>query len=72
MTATTLRRKLTGRRIGSYLATHRQEDIQALADMLAAGTIRPVVDRAYPLDRAAEAVAYVESGEARGKVVITI
>lgn len=36
------------------------------------GTIRPVVDRTYPFERLNEAFAYVETGRAKGKVVVTL
>ena len=41
----------------------------ALAD---AGTIRPIIDRVFPFESAKDAMAYVESGRAKGKVVITM
>ncbi len=47
-------------------------DLDAVLEMVAAGTVRPVIDRTYPLERAAGAVAYVEAGHTRGKTVITI
>ena len=37
-----------------------------------AGNIVPVVDRVFPLEKAAEAFAYLEAGHAAGKVVIEI
>ena len=40
--------------------------------LVEAGTIRPVVDRTYPLEEIADAHAYVESRHARGKVVLTV
>jgi NADPH:quinone reductase-like Zn-dependent oxidoreductase len=43
-----------------------------LRDLLDAGTIRPVVDRRYPLEQAEEALAYFGEGHAQGKVVVTI
>lgn len=45
------------------------ERIGALVDQ---GVIKPVLDRTFPLSAAAEAVAYVESGRAVGKVVIRV
>jgi alcohol dehydrogenase len=35
------------------------------------GIIQPVIDRTFPLDQVREALAYVESGHATGKVVLT-
>jgi NADPH:quinone reductase-like Zn-dependent oxidoreductase len=43
-----------------------------LAAMIDAGTLRTVVDRVYPFAETNEALAYVESGRAKGKVVIKI
>jgi NADPH:quinone reductase-like Zn-dependent oxidoreductase len=36
------------------------------------GTLRPVIDRVLPLEQVAEAMALVESGQARGKVVLAV
>lgn len=36
------------------------------------GKVTPVIDRSYPLERAADAVRYLETRHARGKVVVTI
>ena len=43
-----------------------------LLDLAAAGEIRPVIDRTYPLERIADAYAYVDTGRKRGSVVITV
>lgn len=37
-----------------------------------AGVLRPIVDRAYPFDEASQALAHVEGGRAKGKVVIVM
>ena len=39
--------------------------------LLASGTVKPVIDRTLPLDRAAEAHRLLESGEVVGKIVLT-
>jgi NADPH:quinone reductase-like Zn-dependent oxidoreductase len=39
---------------------------------LAAGRLRPVVDRSYPLDGVPEAMARLAAGAARGKLVIEV
>lgn len=38
--------------------------------LIESGTIKPVVDKVFPFEETAEALAYVEAGRARGKVVI--
>ena len=40
--------------------------------LVAAGALRPVVDRVYPLAEAAEAHRYLETGRAKGKVVLWV
>ena len=46
-------------------------DLEVLKEMIAAETLRHVIDRRYPLDRIAEAHAYVETRHRRGAVVIS-
>ena len=55
-----------------FLAELNQKDLTVLRDLLAAGKVTPVIDRRYPLSEAREAVRYLETGRARGKVVITM
>ena len=45
------------------------EDLQLLADIAANGAYKPIIDRSYPLENAAEAHAYVDQGHKRGSVV---
>ena len=67
-----VRSRIFRQRIVFYMAQTRHDDLELLKDMIAAGTIRPVIDRQYPLSEAAEAVRYVGTGQARGKVVINV
>ena len=46
-------------------------DVARLGAMVAAGTIRPAIDRRFPLDEIGEALRWVDDGHARGKVVVT-
>ncbi len=48
------------------------ERLQKLCSRLEAGQIRPNVDKVYALDQASEALDYVQSGSASGKVVLQI
>jgi NADPH:quinone reductase-like Zn-dependent oxidoreductase len=50
----------------------RAEDVAALSRMLEAGTIKPVVDRRYPLAEVPDALRRVDDRLAHGKVVITV
>jgi NADPH:quinone reductase-like Zn-dependent oxidoreductase len=43
-----------------------------ITSLIEAGDIRPVVDRVFPFEKANEALAYVETGRAKGKVVIAV
>ena len=59
-------------KIRFFVATPNRDDLQMLADLMQAGTVTPVIDRCYPFTEAAEAMRHLESGHARGKVVVTI
>lgn len=48
------------------------EQLRQIATLIEAGTIRPVVDKAFPFQATNEALAYVEAGRAKGKVVIKV
>jgi NADPH:quinone reductase-like Zn-dependent oxidoreductase len=55
-----------------FIAKMNRDDLTMLGGMIKALKITPVVDRRYPLAETAAAIAYVEEGHARGKVVITV
>jgi NADPH:quinone reductase-like Zn-dependent oxidoreductase len=50
----------------------RREDLDALRNLIEAGSLTPVVDRTYPLVEAPDAIRYLEEGHPRGKVVVTV
>ncbi len=47
-------------------------DVVRLTALIEAGTLKPVIDRTYPLADVPEALRYLDSGSAHGKVVITV
>jgi NADPH:quinone reductase-like Zn-dependent oxidoreductase len=47
-------------------------DVDRLKELIAAGKVRPVIDRRYPLRDVGAALRYVEDGRPLGKVVITM
>jgi NADPH:quinone reductase-like Zn-dependent oxidoreductase len=59
-------------RLGPFLAKPRREDLALVGELIEAGTVKPVIDRTYPLREVPEAIRYLETGRARGKVVITV
>jgi NADPH:quinone reductase-like Zn-dependent oxidoreductase len=48
------------------------DDVDKLKELIAAGNVKPIIDRRYPLDDVVEALRWVDEGHARGKVVITV
>lgn len=48
------------------------EQLRQIAALVEAGAVRPVVDRVFPFQSTNEALAYVEAGRAKGKVVIKV
>lgn len=61
-----------GRRFGRVDVRTTPEDLAFVRASLEAGAITPVIDRRYPLEEAPSAVAYLEAGHARGKVVVAV
>lgn len=48
------------------------EQLDKISVLIESGAIRPIVDRVFPFDATADALAYVETGRAKGKVVISM
>lgn len=48
------------------------EQLQKIGSLIDAGLVRPVVDRVFPFESTNEALAYVETGRAKGKVVVKV
>jgi NADPH:quinone reductase-like Zn-dependent oxidoreductase len=49
-----------------------QKGLVHMKELLEAGKVKPVIDRHYPLNEAAEALQYYGEGHVRGKVIITV
>ncbi len=58
--------------MGMFMADTNQKDLAVLADLMQSGKVKPVIDRTYKLSAVPAAIAYLEQGHARGKVVITV
>lgn len=59
-------------KIGMMMAEGNKDDLNTLADLMQSGKMTPVIDRTYPLSEIREAIRYLETGRARGKVIITV
>ena len=60
------------RRLTTFVASEDAAHLERLADLVETGQVSPVIDRCIPLAEAATAVCHLESGRARGKVVIAV
>lgn len=54
-----------------YVSSPKHDDLMQLRTWVEDGRVKPVLDRTYPLSKAADALAHVASGKARGKVILT-
>ncbi len=54
------------------LARLMPDDLELIADLMAAGSMRSVIDQRYALEDIGEAVAYSESGRVRGKIIVNV
>ena len=69
-----IRRKAKARGVNYAFVFMRAEgkQLSQITALVEKGAIRPVVDRSFTLDQTAEALAYVEQGRAKGKVVVKV
>ena len=56
----------------SFSTPSKRDTMAVLRELIDAGRLTPVVDRTYPLEAVPEAIRHLESGRARGRVVITV
>jgi NADPH:quinone reductase-like Zn-dependent oxidoreductase len=74
LTSSNIRKKAKARKVGySFLFMRASgEQLDQITALIEAGTVRPVVDRIFPFEAVNEALAYVETGRAKGKVVVRL
>jgi NADPH:quinone reductase-like Zn-dependent oxidoreductase len=55
-----------------FIASVNKADLELLATLARAGELKSAIDRRYPLEKTAEALEYLGSQRARGKIIITV
>lgn len=63
---------LVRQRLVPFEAKRSSQDLEFIKALIEAGTLKPVIDRTYPLSECAEAIRYLENGHARGKILISV
>jgi len=58
------------RKFTFFIARLKKDDLAALCELMKTGKVTPVIDKHYQLSGVADAIAYVEQGHARAKVVV--
>ncbi len=62
----------SGKKVVAGVAAVNAGDMELLGQLAETGVLRPVIDRCYPLEDAAKAHAYVDTGRKRGSVVLRV
>ena len=65
-----LRSLVASQEMSMMISELRREDLTELGRLVASGEVRPVLDHSFPLNEAADAIRYSETGRARGKILI--
>jgi NADPH:quinone reductase-like Zn-dependent oxidoreductase len=69
-----IRRKAKGRGVGYSFLFMRADggQLSQITSLIEAGIIRPIMDRVFPFAATNDALAYIETGRSKGKVVVTL
>ena len=64
--------RFVSHRLRPFLVSPNRADLVVLKELIEAGKVTPVIDRAYPLSETHRAIDHVGRGHARGKVAIIV
>ena len=66
------RSKASSKKVIPWTGGYTTRNLLAVKELVEAGTIKAIIDRSYPLERIVEAHRYVDTGQKKGNVVITV
>ena len=55
-----------------FVASWKREDFLLLKEWFERGQVKPIVEKAYPLEKISEAMRHLGTGHAKGKIVVTL
>jgi NADPH:quinone reductase-like Zn-dependent oxidoreductase len=61
-----------GQKFTFFIAKSKKDDLAALGELMKTGKVTPIIDTRYQLNDTADAIAYVEQGHARAKVIVSL
>jgi len=64
--------RFTDRAVKVFISNTSRDQLETLAGFMERGELTPAVERAYELEETADALTEIESGHARGKLVVTV
>ena len=60
------------KKMGNVMSKPNQRDLLLMKKLLETGSVKPVIERRYPLAEVPSGLRYLEEGHARGKIVIVM
>jgi NADPH:quinone reductase-like Zn-dependent oxidoreductase len=72
LASTVLMSAFVSQKLRTLSAKADSETLAAIAGLMESGKVTPVIDKEYSLAQAADAIRHLETGHARGKLVITV
>ena len=64
--------RVVHQKMGMMMTRASKDDLTLLVELMQQGTVTPVIDKAFKLSEAAEAMRHLETGRARGKIVVQL
>ena len=61
-----------GQKLRTFVAKQSASDLLVLNDLIQSGKITPMIDRTFPLADTPDAIRYLETGEAQGRIIVTV